>query len=554
MRALSVMASCLMTVGTILSCASTTTTPSSKPSPPPSIGQTPPAQPASSALPATVTPGLAAGQPRSGGTLTIVGSDDPPSYDVHQEANFVAQGMLLAFYNGLVQYDPTDREKIIPDLAENWETDTDGKTLTFNLRKGVSFHDGRDLTPADVKLSLDRLRAPPQGVISSRAPTLAAISEVQTLENKVKLSLKYPSASLLAMLAVGQIVIYPKHVLDAKGNMKRDIVGTGPYKFKQHNPGSSLEAVKNTKYFIPGRPYLDGITFFIIRDAQTRTAAFRTGRVKLFGGAGPGPGVPEGPIIAKEVAGAQVISFPGLTQRTLLFNAQEPPWNDVRLRRAASLAIDRRAAVKSLAQGSGEVGGYFVPGTQYAAPPEELAKLPGYREPKDVDIAEAKALLAEAGFPNGLKAKISASATLTQDLAVFLADQLAKVNISAEIEVLEHGVFTVRRSRAQFSLQAQPPGLRSSEPLEIGRFFIGTPGGLEDKKMVELFDKVDRTLDIGERRKIAREIDLYLMAVVPSAIVYHRNEMVAIASEVRNYRPGLGWYNNNKYQDSWLAK
>lgn len=514
------------------------------------------ASPAKPTAPTAITK-AAAEQPRFGGILTAVAWEDPPTYDVHQESNFVAQGMLQSFYSGLVQYDPSEPEKIIPDVAVNWESGSDGKTLTFNVRTGVSFHDGKELTPADVKLSLDRLRDPPKGVLSNRQPTLAPISDVEIFENKVKLTLKYPSASLLSMLAVGQIVIFPKHVLDAKGNMKHDIVGTGPYKLKQHNLGSTFEAVKNTRYFVPDRPYLDGITLFIIRDAGTRLAAFRTGRVKLYGGAGPGPTVSQGEIINKEVKGASVIRFPGLTYRALLFNSKEPPWNDVRVRRAASLAIDRRAAVKSLTQGSGEIGGYFVPGTQWATAPEELVKLPGYRERKDTDIAEAKMLLAEAGFPNGFKTKLLASATLSRDLAVFLADQLAKLNITAEIEVVEHGVFATRMNRKQFILLAQPPGLRSAEPVEIGRYFVSgclSCGALEDKNIDDLFGKADQTLDTNERRKIAHELDRYLMEVVPSAIVYHGNESVAMAPEVRNYRPGLGWYNNNKYQDVWLAK
>ncbi|MBI2907655.1 MAG: ABC transporter substrate-binding protein [Chloroflexi bacterium] len=546
----------LMALGLLLASCAPAAAPAAKPAAPAAKAE-PTAKPAGAPAAPAATPKPAPEQPKSGGVLTAVAWEDPPSYDVHQESNFVAQGMLLLFYSGLVQYDPLDPEKIVPDLAEKWEIAPDGKTLTFSLRSGVTFHDGKELTPADVKLSLDRLRDPPRGVLSNRQPTLAPISGVETLGNNVRVTLKYPSASILSMLSVGQIVVFPKHVLDDRGNMKRDIVGTGPYKLKQHNMGSTFEAVKNTRYFVPQRPYLDGVTLYIIRDAGTRLAAFRTGRVKLYGGAGPGPKVSEGEIITKEVKGSSVIRFPGLTYRALLFNSKEQPWNDARVRRAASLAIDRRAAVNSLTQGSGAVGGYFVPGTQWATPPEELMKLPGYRDPKDEDIAAAKRLLAEAGFPNGFKSKLLASATLSRELAVFLADQLAKVNITAEIEVVEHGVFASRMNRKQFVILAQPPGLRSADPVEIGRYFVSgclSCGALEDKNIDDLFSKADQTLDANERRKITRELDRYLMDVVPSAIVYHGNENVALAPEVRNYKPGYGWYNNNRYQDVWLAR
>lgn len=540
----------------MMSCAPAAPPPTPKATSAPSKAEAPVAQVPTTATPPSASPKPAEG-PKYGGVLTLIRWGDLPTFDVHQETTFNVQGTLLTAYSGLIQCDPLDAEKIIPDLAANWDVSPDGKTITFKLRSGVTFHDGKELTPADVKLSLDRLRDPPKGAVSPRQPTLAAIADVETSGNQVKVNLKYPSVSLLPMLAVGQIVVFPKHILDAKGSMKRDIVGTGPYKLKEYREGSTLDMVKNPSYFIPQRPYLDGIKFFIVRDAGTRLAAFRTSRVQLYGGGGPGPTASEAEIIAKELPGASVIKFPALTYRALLFNAKEPPWNDARMRRAAGLAIDRRDAVRSLTQGIGDIGSYFVPGTQWATPQEELLKLPGYREAKDADIAEAKRLLAEAGFPNGLKTKMLVSASLTADLGVFLADQLTKVNITAELEVVDHGVFGTRLNRKAFILMAQPPGMRSPDPVEIGRYLVSgclACGALEDKKVDDLFDRIDRALDPNERRKLTLETDKYLMEIVPSAVAYYGREIAAVAPEVKNYNPGLGWYNNHKYQDIWLSR
>jgi peptide/nickel transport system substrate-binding protein len=166
--------------------------------------------------------------PRAGGVLTMWIGGDPPNFDVHQNSTYLTQHITAPCYNNLVQYDPLDPQRIVPDLAERWEVSPDGRRYTFYLVKGVSFHDGKPFSSADVKVSLDRMRQPPSGVISIRREALAAVDDVQTPDaSTVVVLLKQPNPSLPAQLAGGHMSIYPKHVLEAQGDMKKVIVGTG---------------------------------------------------------------------------------------------------------------------------------------------------------------------------------------------------------------------------------------------------------------------------------------------------------------------------------------
>ncbi|MDP2952689.1 MAG: ABC transporter substrate-binding protein, partial [Chloroflexota bacterium] len=239
----------------------------------PAASPTPaPTKPAPTVAPAapapTAAPAPAAEKPRSGGILTSSFSGDPSSFDSHQERTVLNLAPVAPAYSLLVQNDPADNSKIIPDLAERWEVSPDGKVYTFYIRKGVKFHDGKPATSADVKANFDRIIFPPKGVLSHRKDTLQSVEKLEAPDDyTVRFILKFPHAGFLQMVGNPYNSIFPKHVLEAKGDMKKDIVGTGPFKLKDFNRGVSFELVKNPDYFVPGRPYLDGITFYIIKDA-----------------------------------------------------------------------------------------------------------------------------------------------------------------------------------------------------------------------------------------------------------------------------------------------
>ncbi len=310
--------------------------------------------------------------------------------------------------------------------------------LYLQVLKGIKWHDGKPFTTEDVKYSLERMHDPKAfNTIAPRGQSLlTAMDTVQVVdEDTVKVTTKYPSASFLSNLASGWIAIQPKSIMVAKGDMKRDCVGTGPFKLKQFNPNISLELTKNTDYYINGLPYLDGIQFYTIKDGATRFSAFRTKRVMLTHVGSTGLTPQEAEIVERDMADKAVVyKHDRLSRGTIMFNFHRKPWDDVRVRRAVNLAIDRQAAIKI--QGAGFLGSIYA--APWGMPAAEVAKLPGYRQPKDADIAEAKRLLAEAGFPNGFTTTMtSRSGSTYEPFGVLYKEQLSKIGIDAELVIVE---------------------------------------------------------------------------------------------------------------------
>lgn len=349
-RSLSVIAASVAVMTLVTACSpATVPAPAAKPTTAPSKVETSVAKP--TLPPADPTPTLrpAAETPRYGGILNIPQVSDTSHFDIQQEVANAVNHMLQSSYNGITQFDPNKPSEIIGDLAKSWEVGKDGLTYTFHLNEGVKFHDGSLLSSEDVKFSFERMAWPAKGIAAPRAADLAPLSKIEAPDkNTVKFVLKYPSTAILAAASSGWMAIYSKSFVEKKGDMRRDVMGTGPFKFRRHVTGLLLEQGKNPDYFVKGRPYLDGINFYIIRDAATSLAAFRTGQVKLTGLADSGVKPAGAESIKKTLPQAIVVSYPSLCVTNFILNTQEKPWTDVRARKAVDLAIDRQSAVKVL--------------------------------------------------------------------------------------------------------------------------------------------------------------------------------------------------------------
>ncbi|MFH1487170.1 MAG: ABC transporter substrate-binding protein, partial [Chloroflexota bacterium] len=261
--------------------------------------------------------------------------------------------------------------------------------------------------------------------------------------------------------------------------------------------------------------------------------------------------------IRKEMTHATVAQFAALSSRWLIILTTMPPFTDVRVRRAVSLAVDRQAAIKVLEEGEADIGTVFVPGSDWAMPEAELLKLPGFRQPKDADVAEAKKLLAEAGFPKGFKTKILARAKYTDDVAVLMKEQLAKVGIELELVVQESAVFLQQAYEQIYPMVAQPRGLKTSDPEQFSGYFVsGAPQNnmaLANEDVDTLFAKQSRATDPAERKKIVRQLDEKLLELSPTVPLFWIRGNIAYWPEVKNYYRGKV-YSTNKFQDVWLAK
>jgi peptide/nickel transport system substrate-binding protein len=230
-----------------------------------------------------VSSALAADQPQHGGTLRIAIAGDPPSLDMHQEQTFMVTIPMSTVYNTLVTFDPHGYPEIIGDLAKSWTRSEDGMTWTFELHQGVKFHDGSEMTSADVKASWDKIVFPPEEVASPRRSLYQMIKSIEApAKYTVVFKLNYPSASFLSMIAHPANFIYAKKYLDQDMNWyKQHEMGTGPFKLKRYVRGSALEVERNPDYFKKGLPYLDGAKYYMIKDLSARAKSIRSDRADI---------------------------------------------------------------------------------------------------------------------------------------------------------------------------------------------------------------------------------------------------------------------------------
>src|SRR5437773_10152234 len=344
----------------------------------------------------------AAETPRRGGILLAAIGADAPSLDPHQESTFATLQMVAPLYSTLIQIDPLSYPKIIGDAASEWKVAPDGLTYMFKIRQGIKFHDGSALTAADVKATYDKIIFPPANVRSIRKNTYSAVTSVEAPEpTTVVFKLKHPSGSLLGNLASPWNVIYPKKYLDKDPNyFKTNVVGSGPFKLKHYTRGATFEGERNPDYFVKDRPYLDGYKFFISPETAVRAAAVRSGRAYIEFRDLPKS---EADAIQKQLGDKIVVQeVPATGWWGVAINNTVKPFNDVRVRKALTLGVDRHTAGRVLYPLTGLkfVGGLMRPGSDWAVPESELEKFPGFGKDMDKNRGEARRLLAEAGYPH----------------------------------------------------------------------------------------------------------------------------------------------------------
>ncbi|MBI2906155.1 MAG: hypothetical protein HYX92_00720 [Chloroflexi bacterium] len=537
--------------------------PTPRPTSAPAKAETPAAKPVAPASTPAATPKPAADQPRYGGVLTRANPEDPPNLDVHQASSVNAQLPLANIYNGLVRYDPADVNKVIPDITEKWEVSPDGKVYTFSLQKGVKWHDGRPFTSEDAKFSLERMAFwKEHKIVSPRGGALLSpVEKVDAVDpNTLKVTLKYPSASFLENAASGFVLMLPKHVIQAKGDMKKDAVGTGPFKFKDWSLGVSFEVVKNPDYFVKGLPYLDGVKVFPIKDDATRLAAFRTGQIRMTGIASKALTHTEAERVRREMPDkATVVSHPAAMRYLLFFNSKKKPWDDIRVRQAVDLVFDRKAAI-AINTNVGVLGASLHPTGKWGIPEDDMAKRPGYRQPKDQDVAKAKSLLTEAGYADGFKTTMLVrSGTVSEQQGVVAKDQLGKIGINVSLDVRESAVWQDRSNRHDFEISSLPASDPTDDPDATFSAYYITGGSrnfgeFSDKQIDDLFKKQAATLDEKERKKLVLQIQERILELALYPVIFWDVYNMGYWNEVRGYKPGFGPYTHNNLDRVWLAR
>ena len=407
-----------------------------------------------------------------------------------------------------------------------------------------------------MKASYDKIIWPPAGVLSIRK---AAYSEIERVEvpdaATVAFRLKFPSASLLDNLASPWNVIYPKKYLDKDPNyFKASIVGSGPFKFKSHTRGSTFEGERNPDYFIKDRPYLDGYKFFVSTETSVRAAAIRSGRAYIEFRTMPQSEVEA---IRKQLGDKVVVQdTPATGIFGIAVNQTIKPFNDERVRRALTLGLDRYTASRVLYPIASlkDVGGLMRPATEWAMSDAELQTFPGFGKDMEKNRAEAKRLLAEAGYPNGFKAVLKNRNVRVPyvDFGVFVIQEWRKIGIEVEHRPLESASwFADGRDTGNFELIVSPSFNFMDDPDQFLERYTTRDsnnwGRFSDPRIDDLFTRQARALDPNEIEKIVLGHVYYIPGIWWARSVVHW-------AKVKNYVAPPNHYSNQKLQDVWLSE
>ncbi len=509
-----------------------------------------------------------AAEPHRGGIMKIYHRDSPASASIHEEATFSTVTPFMPLFNNLVLYDQNvaqnSLKSIAPDLATAWSWSPDNTKLTFKLREGVTWHDGKPFTAKDVKCTWDMLMGKAQQKFrkNPRQTWYENVTEVAPNGDfEVSFALKRPQPSLLALLASGYTPVYPCHVSPAQ--MRTHPIGTGPFKFVEFKQNESIKITRNPDYWKKDRPYLDGIEFTIIPNRSTAILAFIAGKFDMT--FPTEVTIPLMKDIASQAPKARCELVPTNVNTNLIVNRDTAPFNDENVRRATALALDRKAFIDILSEGKADMGGALQPPPEgvWGMPPDMLKTIPGYGADVAAARAEARKLMEKAGYgPNKrLPLKVSTrNIAQYRDPAVILIDQLKDIYIDGELEVVETGNWFSKVARKDYAIGLNLTGNAVDDPDQT--FYENFACNSErnythycNKDLEALVDKQSMETDEEKRKKLVWDIDKKLQEDVARPIIFHSRAATCFQPAVKGLTMMVNSsYNGWRFEDVWLDK
>lgn len=506
---------------------------------------------------------------KRGGTLRMYHNDNPPSASLLEESTVSATGPFMAVFNNLVMFDQLKphetMDSIVPDLAESWSWDATNTKLTFKLRQGVKWHDGKPFTAKDVQCTWHMLIGKSDVQDFRKNPRKIWYSKLQEVtvngDHEATFHLSEPQPGLLMLLASGFSAVYPCHV--PQQAMRTRPVGTGPFKFVEFKRGESIRLVRNPDYWKKDRPYLDEITYKIIENRSTRLLAFTTGEFDITYPSDIT--VPLMKDMKAQAPKATCVLNPSGVSSNLIVNRSNPPFDNADIRKAMSLSLDRKVFNTILAEGTAVLGGGMLPRPvgEWGMPEEMVTALPGYGPDSEGNIKQAQAIMEKLGYSAAkpLKLKIPTRNLPTyRDPAVILIDQLKKIYIEGELEIVDTPQWYAKVARKDYTVGFNLTGVSVDDP--DGNLVENYSCNSErnythycNAEVDKLLAAQSRELDREKRRKIVWDIERILVEDAARPIILHGLSGNCWQPYVKGYvAHDNSIYNNTRFEDTWLDK
>jgi peptide/nickel transport system substrate-binding protein len=503
---------------------------------------------------------------KQGGTVKMSHFDSPASMSMHEEATAAANRPMMGVFNNLVMYKQdvpqNSPESIVPDLATGWSWGEEGTELTFPLRQGVRWHDGKPFTANDVKCTWDMLtgKSSEKLRVNPRKSWYRNLEEVTIRGNdEVTFHLKRPQPSFLALLASGWSPVYPCHV--PPRDMRSHPIGTGPFKFGEFKPNEHIKVVRNPDYWKNGQPYLDGIEYTIVRNLSTATLAFIAGKFDMtFPYSLTVPLLND---VKSQMPQAICEMTPGSINRNLIINRDKPPFDSPDLRRAMTLSLDRKAFIDIISGGQGEIGGAMQPAPAglWGMPLALLNTLPGYGPDVEKNRAQARQIMQTLGYgvDNHLKIKVTArDIPYYRDPAVILIDQLKEVYIDGELEPVDTTNFFPKMLRMDYVVGLNLQGAGDPDqtfPLVYG---CGSEFNRDDycnPAVDKLIEQQSIEADQEKRKQLVWQIERKLAEDCARPIIFYSRGGTCWQPAVKGLTLMVNSiFNGNRREDIWLDR
>lgn len=466
---------------------------------------------------------------QTGGTLRIGLSTDPPDLNPFVQSGGASERIKSMLYDSLVAYDL--KGNVIPALAESW-SNPDPTTYIFKLNKNAKFHNGDPVTASDVKFSLGMVMDKKTGAFLNKqlAGLIKNITAVDP--GTVKIEIKQADATFLGLMGMVHAAVVSQKWIEAGNNLKNQAMGAGPFKLVKWELGVKLDLKRNEHFYKKGLPYLDAVRCTPIKDEDVRVNSLIAGEVDFI------DFPPWKSWDAIEAKGNLTIDKSANFAMVLFFNPHVKPFDDPRIRRAVTMAVDDKIISEVIFFGHAvPTGGGLLPPGHWATSDEMQKKLAHNPE-------KVKALLAEAGYKDGFKAKLLATSTygMHRMTAEVIQDLLKNYGIKIQLELEEWGTTIERRAKGKYDFMVYAAGLTRPDPdfysgyIQSGSGFMAGPVKYKDAVIDDLLKKGRTTLDQAKRKKIYTDLETRFIEQSPIGVLARRQSGFAYSKKVKGFK------------------